>query len=339
MGPADLLAHYLTQLRQELTSVDPALAHDAMIDAETHLRAAIASGKSPAQAIEDFGSAAEYARGYVDAAGPMRTIAPPLPTTLYAASREPASGSASAETNAELAPQGGWASRIPVIGIWFQAHAWLSLVYFLFPCFLTATAAFIWVVTVGSLAIGLLPIFVGIPLFVLLLGSARALGLAQGKVVEWFLGVRMPRRIQPMSPPAPGDIGLWTRVVCWLKDVRSWLSLGYLFGNFFVATALFTVFVTLTALTFGLLAMAIGAALNTPIDFSGSSGTLDVNILGHNFAPDANGQFNIPMWLSLLVAFIGFISATATLWIARGTGWIYGQVVQAIQVARPKAVA
>jgi hypothetical protein len=34
----------------------------------------------------------------------------------------------------------------------------------------------------------------------------------------------------------------------------------------------------------------------------------------------------------------GLALFTATLWLARGMGWVYGHVVQAIQVARPQPV-
>ena len=33
---------------------------------------------------------------------------------------------------------------------------------------------------------------------------------------------------------------------------------------------------------------------------------------------------------------LGLILMTGTLWIVRGFGWVYGRVVQAIQVARPQ---
>jgi hypothetical protein len=46
----------------------------------------------------------------------------------------------------------------------------------------------------------------------------------------------------------------------------------------------------------------------------------------------------LPLIVSIGLGVIGFLLFTGTLWIARGFGWIYGHVVQAIQVARPQLV-
>jgi hypothetical protein len=46
------------------------------------------------------------------------------------------------------------------------------------------------------------------------------------------------------------------------------------------------------------------------------------------------------VWLpgtAVLPTFLaGIALMTATLWLVRGLGWVYGHVVQAIQVARPR---
>ena len=216
MATVDPVTEYLSQLQRELLGVDPAVAHDALVDAETHLRAAIAAGKSPATAIEEFGSAAEFAKAYAGAPAP-------------ASSR--VNGDA-AETRAASPVTGAGAlaacGRVPVLGIWFQLRAWSSLFYFLAPCFAISLATFVWVVTIGSLALGTLPIIIGAPLAVFLLGSVRAICLAEGKVVEFFLGTRMPHRVQPVQVLTPvggvAEVGFWQRIGCWLTDVRSWLS-------------------------------------------------------------------------------------------------------------------
>lgn len=192
MQHVDLIAEYLMQLERELVGVDTAVAHDALVDAEAHLRAAIAAGKTPAAAIEEFGRAADFARAYAPA---------PIPPVGGAGSTLPAlSAVGTVPARAGVLTT---LSRTPIVGVWFQPRAWSSLFYFLLPCFVIAVATFVWVVCVGSLALGTLPIIVGVPLAVFLLGSVRAIGLAEGKVVEFFLGVRMPRRVQPVQVLTP----------------------------------------------------------------------------------------------------------------------------------------
>ena len=335
MQHVDAIAEYLSHLHRELIGADAAVAHDALVDAESHLRAAIAAGKSPADAIEEFGPAADFARAYAGA---------PAPDRRAAAQGAGAAYQAPVATVGAMARPGPFASlaRMPVLGVWFQARAWSSLLYFLMPCFMIALATFVWVVCVGSLALGTLPIVLGLPLAVFLLGSVRAICLVEGKVVEFFLGVRMPHRVQPVQVLTPmgavAQVGFWQRIGCWLTDVRSWLSLAYLLGNFFVATFLFAVFVTLVVTALALLAVPVGHALGLPVvQMHGQDA--EVQFLWQRIVPDANGVVHLPTSICLLSGALGFALATAALWLARGTGWVYGQVVKAIQVARPQAVA
>jgi hypothetical protein len=335
MATVDPVTEYLSHLQRELIGVDAAVAHDALVDAEVHLRTAIAWGKSPHAAIEEFGPAADFARAYAGAPAPERRF-----VADGAATTQPASSAAGARAGGP-GPLAAWA-RIPVVGIWFQLRAWSSLFYFLVPCFAIALATFVWVVAMGSLAIGTLPIIIGLPLAVFLLGSVRAICLAEGKVVEFFLGTRMPHRVQPVQVLTPvggvAEVGFWRRIGCWLTDVRSWLSLAWALGNFFVATGLFCIFVVLGALVLMMVGVPLAqlaglSAIQVDGDMS------EVQFLWERVTPDADGHVRLSAFTSVLSIVLGMVLATATLWLALGTGWVYGQVVKAIQVARPQAVA
>jgi len=332
MATVDLITEYLSQLQHELADADPAVAHDALIDAEAHLRAAVAAGQSPRAAIEAFGPAAEFAQAYVTAKSPYPAVAGGSGVTQPTPSGHGAGG----------VPRAWSLQRIPLIGVWFQLRAWASLLYFLVPCFVIGLCTFVWVVCVGSLAMGTLPIIVGVPLAVFLLGSVRAIGLAEGKVVEFFLGVRMPHRVQPVQVLTPlggiAEVGFWQRIGCWLRDVRSWLSLAWAFGNFFVATGLFSLFVTLGALSLVMVGVPLAQAGGfTAIRVDGD--LAEVQFLWERVTPDDDGLVRLSAFTSVLSVLLGRALATGTLWLARGTGWVYGQVVKAIQVARPQAVA
>lgn len=335
MATADPVAEYLSQLQRELIGVDAAVAHDALVDAEAHLRAAIAAGKSPAAAIEAFGPAADFARAYAGAPAPDHHA-----TTEVAGSTHPAASVASGPD----ASSGALAalSRIPLVGVWFHPRAWSSLFYFLAPCFLISLATFVWVVCVGSLALGTLPILIGLPLAVFLLGSVRVIALAEGKVVEFLLGVRMPHRVQPVQVLTPiggvAEVGFWQRIGCWLTDVRSWLSLAWALGNFFVATGLFCIFVVLGALVLAMVGVPLAQSAGmTAMHVDGDVG--EIQFLWERVTPDADGHVRISAVTSVLSIVLGMALATATLWLALGAGWVYAQVVKAIQVARPQAVA
>jgi hypothetical protein len=326
-GSPDPVRVYLALLEAALEQQDAAVRHDALLDAEAHLRSAIATGLTAEQAIADFGTPAEIASAYSA-----------TPAGAFGRRAEGALGADQEQTTAAdmWAPAaGGRLSRIPIVGIWFQPRAWTALLYFGLVGFPLATAYFVWAVTVGSLAIGTLPLILGLPLVVFLLGSARALSLFEGKVVETFLGVRMPRRTQPVEGGA--DSYFWRRIWCWLRDVRSWMSLGYLVGNFPVAVVNFVLIFTLTVLGVVLLVAPILDAVGVPVGVvHDTEGSFELSYMNRRVEPDADGNLWLPAGTAIPSLLIGFALMTAVLWISRGLGWIYGHVVQAIQVARPR---
>ena len=368
----DPILLYLAQLELALAGRNPALVHDALVDAESHLRAAVAAGASPQRAVDEFGLPEDIAAAYVLAdntgaawhssvAAAMSSAANPPAADVAASAASAAAASTTADAGASsgvhsgteapppaasavgpgavIAPAESFAQRarrVPVLGIWFHPHAWGSLAYFTTVGFAFALAAFIWVTVVGSVSLGLLPIFIGLALLVLLLGSVRGICLLGGSLCEFFLGVRMPRRTQPVYTTT--GISLWQRLGCWLKDVRSWLSLAYLVGNFPVALALFALFISLTAVSASLIGMPLGAIVGQPYLHFDSDSDVHINLWGRELIPDANGDIHMPFGLGMLTFLSGVVCATFTLWLARGVGWVYGHVVQAIQVARPRAV-
>ena len=50
----------------------------------------------------------------------------------------------------------------------------------------------------------------------------------------------------------------------------------------------------------------------------------------------ADGNVWFPASATVPCVAIGLVGLTAVLWMVRGFGWVYGHVVQAIQVARPQ---
>ena len=313
----DPIRAYLQQLAAELDGCDVALRHDAMIDAEVHLRSAVRSGATTERAIADYGAPAEIARAYRESTGAGPSLA--------AGASTPPPGAPP-----DAAAQRGFGS-IPIIGVWAQPAAWGGLLYFGALGFALAIFYFIWVVTLGSLALGTMPLIIGPPLLVLLLASVRGLSLFEGKVVELLLRVRMPRRTQPVA--GLEGVSFWKRIGCWLRDVRSWMSLGYLVGIFPVSTLLFTVTITLVALSAWLLAAPVFYALDMPIAQAAPG---DGFVLGSFLGVNSDGKIFLTGARVAPGFLMGLALMTGTLWLMRGLGFVYGRVVQAIQVARPQ---
>lgn len=342
---ADTIRAYLLRLELALDGSDAALRHDALVDAEEHLRSAIAAGTSPSQAIAEYGTPEEIAAAYETTAtsGSATTEAPAALASGTSSSSfsEATSGSpSSSPPSAGESPSRKRKLRdIPIVGIWFHPVAWRALAYFGIVSFPLATAYFVWTVTVGSLAIGTVPTIIGIPLIVFLLGSARALSLFEGKIVEFFLGVRMPRRTQPVAGVMDDGVvrvGFWRRIWCWLRDVRSWMSLGYLIGNFPVSVAAFVVTFTLSLVSVVLIALPVIDFFGYPMGHTDHTDEVEIQFFFSEVKPDAAGDLWLPTGAAIPSFLAGLVLLTATLWLVRGMGWVYGHVVQAIQVARPR---
>jgi len=84
----------------------------------------------------------------------------------------------------------------------------------------------------------------------------------------------------------------------------------------------------------------LGSLLGFPVMVVGDGGgeSTVIQVLGWRLEPDADGVLQVPVGASISMLAIGLCLATATLWLMRGLGWVYGHVVQAIQVARPQAI-
>ena len=390
--PSNIVNNYLADLERALRGADPALVHDALIDAETHLRAAIAAGHSAVIAVNAYGTPSDIALAYfreqfsaarggmkdqssssssvhesktstdtgshanVDVSSHAKTDASSHGNTEAssdAKTEEVAAGSAQCNQPTrsvnksgvfvtdsqtyESARPVGFLRCIPIVGIYFDPYAWGSVVFLTFG-FVFALVAFMWVMILGSLAIGLLPTLLGIPLLISLLGSARVISLFFGKVIEALVGIRMPRRAYRVD--VSGVNGFWRRIWLWIKDIRGWLTTGFLIGNFPVALCFFCVIVSLLAASILLLAIGIGGIIG-----NGLIGTVivdepcTIHVLNTPYVSDENGMFHVPLHVLVLLTFIGFSLLTATLWLSKGVAFVYAQVVKAIQVVRPQSLS
>lgn len=344
----DAVMNYLDELERALRGADSALIHDALIDAETHLRAAIAAGTPAAAAIEEFGTPSDIALAYfreqLSAArgGAKEQVAPSTDTRESTAVDAPVAHANSgdifvSDAPARVAPPASFLRRIPIIGIYFDPYAWGAMVFLTFG-FVLALAAFVWVMVLGSLAIGLLPTLLGIPLFIVLLGSARGISLFFGKVIEALVGIRMPRRAYRVD--VSGVDGFWRRLWLWIKDIHGWLTVGFLIGNFPIALFFFSVIVSLLAASISLLAIGIGGVVG-----HGLVGTVivdepcTIHVFNTPYVSDENGMFHVPFHVLALLTMIGFALLTATLWLSKGVAFVYAQVVKAIQVVRPQSLS
>jgi uncharacterized membrane protein len=284
---------YLAELRKALAGADPALAQDAAYDAEEYLRSAAAEGgntpEAVAAAIDAYGSPAEIASAYRE-----------TERTVVAALRRPTPAAKSTNPIARF------------FGVIADPGAWGALFYMLLAL-ITGVVYFTVVVTGLSLSLGLMILIIGLPVTLLFIGAVRAISLAEGRLVEGLLGVRMPRR--PRTVGAQG--GIVERVKSWFTDWRTWTTMLYMLLMLPLGTFYFSTIVTGLALSAGLIAMPfVQELLHTPV------------------MRTVEYAYYLEPWAMPLVVAAGVLCFFITLWLAKGIGLLHGAFAKALLVGR-----
>ena len=290
------IPEYLDQLRAALTGADKAMIQDAVYDAEEYLRSELAEnpGKSEAEVIASvagsYGAPAEVADIYRETEVTVaRALRPPMPP-----------------------------KRKSVLGRFFgvvaDPRAYGALFYMLLSL-ITGIFYSVWALMGFSTSTGLLTLIVGIPLLLLFLMSIRLLSLAEGRVVEVLLGVRMPRRPLYTQRDKP-----WmTRLKELFTDGRTWTALMYMVLMLPLGILYFCVAITLLSTSLALIASPLALFVGQGYVFTFG----DWNLVTE--AP----------WLLPLFSVIGFVLLFATLHLARAVGLFHGWLAKHLLVRTP----
>ncbi len=284
---------YLEQLRRSLAGADPALVQDALYDAEEYLRSELAEnpGKSEAEVIASVA-------GSYGAPDEVADIYRDTEVKVQSALRTP--------TTRPAASNRSWVSRF--FGVIAEPRTYASLFYMLLAL-ATGIFYFTWVVTGVSLSAGLAILIIGIPFLILYFGSIRVLSLVEGRIVEVMLGERMPRRPLYSERGKP----LLERIKDLFTDPRIWATQLYFLLMLPLGIAYFTVVVTLLALS---LSFMVGPVL---VWFGfGDAGLWIDGVLVTEW-----NTWELPL---LFVA--GVLLLFATLHLARGIGYLHGQLAK-----------
>jgi uncharacterized membrane protein len=285
---------YLDALRTALTGADPALVQDALYDAEEHLRAELAAhtgdaeGDVLARIVQSYGAPDEVAEAYrVNEA------------TIQKALRTPA-------------PRPRTTALGRFFGVYADPRAYLSLLYLLLAL-VTGITYFTFATAGLSLSLGLAILIIGVPFFLLFIGAARIIALAEGRIVETLLGTRMPRR--PAYPDR--DTPLLRRIVDMLKDPRTWGTLLYLLAMLPLGVFYFT---------FAVVGLTVSIALVVAPIFM---------LLYHAGVVSIDGVVMDSPHAALLpfMSLAGILLLTVTMHLARGIGYLHGQLAKTLLVA------
>ena len=196
-------------------------------------------------------------------------------------------------------------------------RTWTSLVYMLLAL-VTGIVYFTVVVTGVSLSAGLFVLIIGVPFALLFLALVRAVSLAEGRIVEVLLGVRMPRR--PRLGPSEG--GLWQRVRYWLKDRRTWTAMLYMLLQLPLGIAYFTVSVTGLATGLGMIGLPFVQL-----------------VTGRSFVDINGSEYLLSWWQMPLLVIGGALLVLLTLNLVRLAGSAHGAYAKAmlVRAGQPRA--
>lgn len=280
---------YLADLKQELAGSDQATIQDALSDAEEHLRMAVASLR------EDKPDLAEETalQTAIDQYGsPAETAA------AYAeVERRTAPGLSSGVNRKSRSFLGRF------FGVYADTRAWGAILYMLIAL-VTGSLYFTWAVMGLSFSVSFSIFIFGLPFALLFLLSVRGLALLEGRIVEALLGVRMPRR--PLF--APRGLKWLERLKMQLLDKYTWLALIYMLLQMPLGTLYFSLLTTLFVFSLSLIAMPFAQLLLQipPIQTSST-------------------MIFLPFWALILIGLAGILTATLTMHLARGIGWLHGR--------------
>ena len=287
---------YLRQLKSEMKDCDRATVQDALSDAEEYLRNALDNLKTNkpavpeanafASVVEEYGTPAEIADAY-------RKIEARTSPSLVARTTQ---------------KNRSFLSRF--FGVVIEPRAWGALLYLLFTL-ATGIIYFTWTVTGISVSLGLLILIIGIPIAGLFILSTRGLALLEGRMVEALLGIRMPHR--PLF--SPNDKGIWAKFKALLTDKYTWFSMVYMVLQLPLGIFYFTVFITLIAVSLGLVAAPIvGLVFNQPM--------FVIN----------NTQYFLNGWVLPFTVIAGVLLFFLTLHLAKAIGGLHGKLAKTMLV-------
>lgn len=290
------IASYLQALKACLKGQPAALVMDALADAEEYLRAEHAAGEGEteqqmlARIVETYGSPREVAEEYI---------------TMEKATNSPFPAR---EEDSEAQKGPGF------FGVLVDPAAYGALIYMLLSL-ATGIFYFTWVVTGLSLSLGLAILIIGVPFFLLFVGSVRVISWVEGRIVETLLGVRMPRRM----PLKDNEGTLWARISHALTDARTWGSMLYMLLMLPLGVIYFTLSVALGVTSGALIAGGIHQL---------ATGEDHIRV---DARPDIDALLNTPPGL-VAVVIVGLIGILLTLHVARALGIVQGKIAESLLV-------
>lgn len=295
------IEEYLEKLKKELRGSDPALIQDALSDAEEHLRTALEesvdsmSGISEEEAlqplVERYGAPAEVASAYKEIESRVR---PALEVSERKVAR---------------------LQRAKFFRVVVDAQAWGAFLYMLLSG-ITGCIFGMWALLGTAVSFFTLILIIGIPVTGLFLLSIRGIALVEGRIVEAFLGLRMPRR--PLF--VQKDMSWGEKFKALIVESHTWKALAYMILRFPLGLLYFVI-------TAGITAFSLKCFLY-PLWYWG---------LGRPLITFSQPVYP-PLWAILFISAAGIVMLPLILHLVKSAGRIQGRFAKFMLVRKPQEI-
>lgn len=129
-----------------------------------------------------------------------------------------------------------------------EPQTYLNLLYLLLS-FPLGIGYFVFLVVGFSVGIGLLIVWVGVPILLLMIAAWWGLAAFEHQLAVWLLRMKMP----PMCPHISPKTDLWEKIKAHFKNPVTWKSLAYLFVKFPLGIFSFVLVVTLLSVSIAMM--------------------------------------------------------------------------------------
>jgi len=202
-------------------------------------------------------------------------------------------------------------------GVVARPRTWLNLLFQMLA-FPLGLFYFIFLVTGLSVGLGLVIVWVGIPILLVVAGAWWLFGALERAQAKYLLGADVP--------PAPraweAVNGVWGKLKAHFGSAATWKDLLYLLAKLPLGVVSFTLLVTLAAIVFWLVYLPVAHFLSIPfVDFGN----------GRAWTP--------PLWLAILAIPGAILNVFLSLHIVNGWGWVCARWAELLFGAAPQAPA
>ena len=181
-------------------------------------------------------------------------------------------------------------------GVVARPQTWLGILFHVLA-FPLGLFYFVFLVTGISVGVGLVVVWVGIPILLVVAGAWWLFGAFERLQAHYLLGATVPQAPREWERVD----GIWGKLRAHFGSGATWMDLLYLFAKLVFGTISFTLLVVAVSMVGWFLAIPYFAIFDVPI---------------------VNGTWVPPLWFGILAVPLGILTFFVSLHVLNGWGWV-----------------